>query len=156
MGSGDPSRDSTLATVPSHANGSWQPHDTSSEKPESSTAEGDAQLGYVHPDPMDYQLCLDETSSLDPASLLRLFSYQSDAIIALEQLDLTTLTSDRADESQQRLIKRSHDDTFERSQMPGTETAIGQYVSLKDVEMNARYQFSNCSFDWFALENFEM
>jgi hypothetical protein len=98
-------------------------------------------------DPMDYQLPLDETSSLNLSSLFELFSYQGDDAAALEQLKIT--------ESLQGF--RPHTaNTDEQTHSTWQVLETGQYLSLRDVEMNGRSQFSNCTFDWFALENYTM
>lgn len=100
-------------------------------------------------DQMDFRLQLDETSSLDPTSLLKLFVYQGDDAAALEQLNLSESNIDAIGDLQQYNANQQRLNDWQPAQP-------GPYVSLRDVEMNARNQFSNCNFDWFALEDYSM
>ncbi|KAJ9615225.1 hypothetical protein H2200_001299 [Cladophialophora chaetospira] len=101
-------------------------------------------------DQMDYMLRLDETNTLNPGSLLQLFSYHEDDAALLEQSDITESELESMRGLQHPLLARSS------QQAIGQAAESGQYVSMRDVEMNGKYQFSNCTFDWFALENYNI
>ncbi|OAP63977.1 hypothetical protein AYL99_03204 [Fonsecaea erecta] len=103
-------------------------------------------------DHMDYQLRLDETSNLDPTSLLRLFSYQGNEASIFRDIHVTDIPADSMQGLQEREGVNSNNRALDHWQIPEPS----QYVSLHDVEMNGRNQFSQCTFDWFALENYAM
>ncbi|OAL18340.1 hypothetical protein AYO22_10756 [Fonsecaea multimorphosa] len=103
-------------------------------------------------DQMDYQLRLDETSSFDPTSLLQLFSYQGDESNTFRAFHFTDVQPDSMQGLQEHGADIHNGRALENWQTP----ELGQYVSLHDVEMNGRNQFSQCTFDWFALEKYAM
>lgn len=108
---------------------------------------------HMEPGQMDYQLRLDETVTLDPTALFQLFSYSGSSQEALcsHQSSFASATSSEGVVVMDSVSGES-DDSLQKSQ----PTEPGQFVSLRDVEMNGRNQFSNCTFDWFALENYDM
>ncbi|KAK6376219.1 hypothetical protein LTS17_007470 [Exophiala oligosperma] len=106
------------------------------------------------PDPMDYQLHLDEGASLDPNSLFHLFSYSTTG----DQESSIHDTNDWPGNPQESAnsLQVDNDRSGDHVEQFPPYLGSGKYVSLRDVETNARNQFSNCTFDWFGLENCEI
>jgi hypothetical protein len=104
------------------------------------------------PDPMDYQLHLDEAASLDPTYLFHLFSYSTtgDQGPVMHDADIGWPNNPQDFASS---IQHDNDGNENRVEELPPDLGSGKYVSMRDVEINGRNQFSNCTFDWLALEN---
>ncbi|KIW92345.1 uncharacterized protein Z519_07329 [Cladophialophora bantiana CBS 173.52] len=90
----------------------------------------------------------DERSNLDPTSLLHLLSYQGDGATPFRDLHITDIQPESLQGVQQHDAGNDNDQVLENWQRSD------QNVSVRDVEMNGRNQFSHCTFDWFALEKY--
>lgn len=106
----------------------------------------------TEPDLMDHQLRLDEATSLDPSSLFDLFSYSTSTT------DFNRLGGNQEQQDTgSNLVCPSFDTDRSMHRAEGPSSAgAGQYVSMRDVEINGQNQFSNCTFDWFGLERYEL
>ena len=119
------------------------------------TATGPQQLPYFQQSGQpDHEVRLNETSALDPNSLFKLFTYSS---------------SDQATDDQEhnpgyqfsstaRTLESAGNAPNEPIYPPGCHQALepNRYVSMRDVELAGRHQFSDCTFDWFALDSMEI
>jgi hypothetical protein len=94
-------------------------------------------------------LYFDDLTVLDPASLFSFFNYPS------QEQDLTLQSPNNTDTVSTMNSMDSNTNSQSRlRQNKSTSTLVpSQYVSMQEVEMNAQRQFSNCTFDWLALED---
>jgi hypothetical protein len=112
---------------------------------------------YFHPDSMqptrspiqsEPSFYFGDPTVFDPTSLFSFFDYPS------QEQDLTLQSPNDNTDAVSAINSMDFNTQSKLHQSKSTSPPVpNQYVSMRDVEINAEKQFSNCTFDWFALES---